>query len=192
MKSTIFRAVGLAGAAALLLSASACGISDSSSSTASGGSKCGAPASNSDSSAVSGAVKGDITFQTQGLKADFAGFFNPLIANFEKANPGVKVKWTDLAGGADFDSKMLTDAQSCTLPDVINAPGSTIVGLSNAGELINFDDKTPGIGDVYVPSIWKSIEFTKGSGHTALPWYWGPSVTTFNKSILTKAGLDSN
>lgn len=191
MKNSILRAAGLFGTAALLLSATACGISGSTPEAGSD-SKCGAPASNTDSTAVSGDVTGDITFQTQGLKADFAGFFDPLIANFEKANPGVKVKWTDLAGGADFDSKMLTDAQSCTLPDVINAPGSTIVGLSNAGELINFDAKTPGIGDVYVPSIWKSIEFTKGNGHTALPWYWGPSVTTFNKKVLTDAGLDAN
>ncbi|MFC8302585.1 extracellular solute-binding protein [Specibacter sp. NPDC057265] len=189
MKSTIFRTFGLVGTAALLLSSTACGITNSASDSADGG-KCGAPASNADSSAVSGEVTGDITFQTQGLKADFASFFEPLIADFEAENPGVKVKWTDLPGGADFDSKMLTDAQSCTLPDVINAPSSTIVGLTNADELINFDAKIPGIGETYVPSIWESIEFSKDGGHTALPWYWGPSITTFNKTILEDAGLD--
>lgn len=189
MKSRIIRAIGLAGTAALLLSTAACGMSDSSADAE--GAKCGAPESNTDGNAVSGDVTGDITFQTQGLKADFASFFDPLIADFESANPGVNVKWTDLPGGPEFDSKMMTDAQSCTLPDVINAPSSTIVGLTNADELINFDEKLPDIGDTYVPSIWESIEFSKDGGHTALPWYWGPSITTFNKTVLTDAGLDA-
>lgn len=49
---------------------------------------CGSSANNSESSTVS--------FQTWNLKNDtYTPYFTKLISEFEKENPGVKVKWVD-------------------------------------------------------------------------------------------------
>mgnify|MGYP001763180911 FL=1 len=41
-------------------------------------------------------LSGEITFQAQGLKGTFDGFFNDLIKKFEKEHSGCTIKWTDL------------------------------------------------------------------------------------------------
>ena len=102
--------VALAMVSTLGLSACSNGSSDSSSSSASGGAvsgsipkpdvACDIPATNLDDSKIdTSKVEGEITFQTQGLKTDFGDFFTKKIKEFEDANPGVKIKWTDQAGG---------------------------------------------------------------------------------------------
>lgn len=191
MKSRSRKAAVLVASAAILALLTGCGAASSSSNAATGyAGKCKAPAENSDATAITGTPSGTITFQTQGLKADFGEFFNPLIANFEKKYPKVTVKWTDEPGGNDAVSRMMADAQTCGLPDVLNVPGDSIFALTNAGMLMNFDKKDPSIGDGFVPSLWNSLTFNKKMGHTALPWYWGPFVTTYNKQLVKKAGLN--
>lgn len=191
MKRSANLVVGAITGAALVASMSACGIVGSGDS-ASGAGGCEAPSANTNDKPLSGKVDGNITFQTQGLKKDFKPFFTKTIKKFEKAHPGVKVKWTDVSGGANFDTQMLTDAQGCNLPDVLNVASTTIEALTNAGTLLNLDKKAPGVGSKFVPKMWKSIELDDTHGHTALPWYWAPFITTYNKKLFKKAGLDPN
>jgi ABC-type sugar transport system, periplasmic component len=143
-----------------------------------------------DSSAVTGKPSGTIVFQTTGLKGSFSSFFTPLIASFEKQNPGVHVKWIDDPGDNSFDSRMIAEARSCSLPDVLNLNTGTYTDLNNAGQLIDFSTKAPDVGKTFVPSVWSSITADKGAKHPVLPWYWGPDVMTFNASLYAKAGLD--
>jgi len=145
---------------------------------------------NIDSSSVdTSELEGEITFMTQGLKGTFDPFFENLIADFE-AQHDVKVNWTDQGGSADFDTLMVTQASNCSMADVINVPSSTVMALSAGDFLMDFDTKRPGIGETFVPKVWDSIGLGHKGAHTALPWYFGPFVTTFNKEIFEQAGLD--
>ncbi|MEY9894117.1 multiple sugar transport system substrate-binding protein [Catenulispora sp. MAP5-51] len=186
------RRAAVAGSAALILFTAACGASSSGSGGKSGPGAtgaCGSPASNSDDSPITGAVTGKITFVTSGLKSDFADFFNAEIKKFTDAHPGTSVDWQDLPADST-DARLVTDASSCTLADVINIATSDIKALSDAGTLMTLDKKVPGVADQFVPSVWTTTGFGKGGTHTAFPWYWGPSVLTYNKKIFTAAGLD--
>ncbi|ADH92242.1 extracellular solute-binding protein [Arcanobacterium haemolyticum] len=135
-------------------------------------------------------IEGEITFQTQGLKGTFDDFVNKKIADFEKLHPGTKIKWTDIPGGPDFDTTMITQASNCSMADVVNIASSTVLALSKANLLLNFDVKTPDVGKEFIPGVWNSVKFGAGESHTAYPWYFGPFLTTYNKQIFEKAGLD--
>ncbi|WP_300048873.1 extracellular solute-binding protein [Trueperella sp.] len=137
-------------------------------------------------------LEGEITFQTQGLKGTFDDFVNKKIADFEAMHPGTKINWTDAPGGADFDTTMVTQASNCSMADVINVAGSTVMALSKADMLLNFDVKTPDVGADFIPGVWDQVKFGAGDSHTAYPWYFGPFLTTYNKEIFQAAGLDPN
>lgn len=153
--------------------------------------KCDVPAENlsGDKLSTDGA-KGEITFQTQGLKGTFDDFFNGAIKQFEADNPDIKVNWTDLPGDKDFDTKMVTQASNCQMADVINVPSSTILALSKRNLLLDLDVKSPGTGDIYSKSVWDSVALGNDNHHTAYPWYFGPFAVTYNKDIFQRAGID--
>ena len=126
------------------LGLAACNPGGSSSDSSSGGSTaagsipkpdvaCDIPAGNLDDSKIdTSKVEGEITFQTQGLQNDFGDFFKAKIKEFEDANPGVKINWTDQGGGAEFDQTVTAQASNCKMADVINVPSSTILALSKS------------------------------------------------------------
>ena len=154
---------------------------------------CDIPEGNVDGKAIdTSKAEGEITFQTQGLQADFAEFFEAKIAEFEAANPGTTIKWTDQGGGAEFDQAITAQATNCQMADVVNTPSSSILALSKANLLMDYDVKAPGIGDKFVKSIWDSTAMGANGHHTALPWYFGPYITTYNKDVFKRAGLDEN
>ena len=186
------------------LGLAACNDGGSGSTSSSGGSTaagsipepdvaCDIPAGNLDNSKIdTSKVEGQITFQTQGLQNDFGDFFKAKIKEFEDANPGVKINWTDQGGGAEFDQTVTAQASNCKMADVINVPSSTILALSKSNLLMDYDVKAPGIGDKFVKSIWDSTALGANDHHTALPWYFGPYITTYNKEVFKRAGLDEN
>src|SRR5699024_959799 len=156
------------------------------------GVECEVPEENLDDSEIDRAsgLEGEIRFATQNLKTDFGEFFTGLISSFEEANPGVTITWEDTPQADDFDSRMVTDAQTCVMADVINVPGPTIAALSKANLLMDPDTRAPGIGARFIPGVWEASVFGKDRSHTALPWYWSPSVITYNRDLMEKAGLD--
>lgn len=152
---------------------------------------CNIPEANIDDSELDlEELSGEITFMTQGLKGTFDDFFTDLISTFETDNPGTTITWTDQGGSADFDTLMVTQAGNCSMADVINVPSSTILALSQANLLLDYDVKTPGAGEPFVPAIWDSTTFGAQGHHTALPWYFGPLLVTYNKQVFERAGLD--
>ena len=105
---------------------------------------CDVPAGNIDGSAIdTSKVEGEITFQTQGLQNDFGDFFKAKIKEFEDANPGVTINWTDQGGGAEFDQTITAQASNCKMADVVNVPSSTILALSKSNLLMDYDVKAP-------------------------------------------------
>src|SRR5699024_1469712 len=83
----------------------------------------------------------ELALMTQGLKGTFDDFFTGLISDFESANPGTSITWTDQGGTADFDTLMVTQAGNCSMADVINVPSSTVLALSRANLLLDYDVK---------------------------------------------------
>ncbi|WP_405730075.1 extracellular solute-binding protein [Streptomyces sp. NBC_00028] len=178
----------------LTLTAAGCGLSGGGSgdgdATAGG---CKVDEGNVGSGKLTGDVKGTITFQTTNLKKDFGDFFNGVIADFEKAHAGTKVKWIDDPGDNTFTSRTVADAQACTLADVINVNAPTATALTKAGYLLDVGTKDPDASKPFVSSFWKSATFKNADGkaiHTTLPWYTGGVVLTYNKDLLAKAGID--
>ncbi|MFF4801546.1 extracellular solute-binding protein [Streptomyces sp. NPDC001351] len=184
----------VAGIIALTLTAAGCGLSGGGSGSGDGtAGGCKVDKGNVGSGRLTGDVKGQITFQTTNLKKDFGAFFNGVIASFEKAHPGAKVKWIDDPGDNTFTQRTVADAQACTLPDVINVNAPTATALTKAGYLLNLSVKDPQVAKPFVPSFWKSATFKDASGsaiHTTLPWYTGGVLLTYNKDLLNKAGID--
>lgn len=184
----------VAGAIALALTAAGCGLSGGGSDgdgAKAGG--CSVDKGNVGSGKLTGEVKGQITFQTTNLKKDFSSYFNGVIAAFEKANPGAKVKWIDDPGDSTFTQRLVTDAQGCTLPDVVNINVNTAEALTKTGYLLNLDVKAPDAGKPFTAGTWKSSTYAQADGtkvHSVLPWYSGGIVQTFNTELLKKAGLD--
>ncbi|THA61121.1 sugar ABC transporter substrate-binding protein [Streptomyces sp. A0958] len=152
---------------------------------------CDVPDQNVDDKPVDKAkLSGEIRFATSSLKKDFGGFFNPLIEKFEKEHPGVKVKWEDTPTADDVDARMVNDAQTCVMADVVNVASSTVMALTKANMLMDLDVKAPGSGKDFLPDVWGKLGFGAQGHHTVYPWYWGPLITTYNKDLFTKAGLD--
>lgn len=172
--------LGLTAVGATALAVAACGGSSS------GGSDASATQGPVDTATVSG----EITFQTQGLKGTFDDFFNGLIKDFQDAHPGTTITWTDLPGADDTDATMVTQASNGTMADVINVASTTVLALSRGDFLLDIASAVPGIGDRFVPGVWDKLGLGVHGEHTALPWYFGPFVVTYNKDIFKAAGLD--
>ncbi|MET9088297.1 extracellular solute-binding protein [Streptomyces sp. NPDC004237] len=184
----------MTGVLVLALTAAGCGLSGGSGDGDATAGGCKVDQGNVGSGKLTGDVKGQITFQTTNLKKDFGDFFNGVIKAFEKAHPGAKVKWIDDPGDNTFTSRTVADAQACTLPDVINLNAPTATALTKAGYLLDLGAKDPDVAKPFVPSFWKSGTFkdAKGSSiHTVLPWYTGGVLITYNKDLLSKAGVDT-
>lgn len=140
---------------------------------------------------ITGEPSGQITFQTTALKSSFGEYFEKLIADFEEEYPDVTVKWQDDPGDAEFTQRLVTDAQSCALPDVLNLNQTTAYALYKENFLLDLSAAAPGIGDEFIPALWDSHTFPGDDSHYVLPWYWGLLGTqTFNTELMGRVGLD--
>lgn len=153
--------------------------------------RCDVPAENLDDSKVdTSAAKGEITFMTQNLKKDFEPFFTELFKQFEEENPGTKIIWQDKQGGPDFEKLMTADALQCQMADVINVPQQTVLALAKGDLLMDLDVKAPGIGDKFIKDLWEMTAVGHNNAHVGLPWYTSGPITTYNKTVFERNGLD--
>ena len=144
-----------------------------------------------DDALQSGPVEGEITFQTWSLKNDrFTPYFEKLIADFEKENPGTKIKWMDQPGDG-YEDKVLQQANSGELPDVINLPPQYAYQLAKAGQLEDLAKADPEALNAYVDGVTKAYTFDDaGGGSYGYGWYLGTDVNWWNTAMLEKAGVD--
>lgn len=121
------------------------------------------------------------------LEAQFKDYFDQLIAQFEKENPGVKVRWVDVPW-ADMQSKILTAVSANTAPDVVNLNPDFAAQLAGRNAWLALDDR---IGETdkaqYLPNIWKAS--TLDGKSFGLPWYLSTSITIYNQELLQQAGI---
>lgn len=141
--------------------------------------------------AITGEPKGEIVFQTTALKSSFSDYFEDLIADFEKQYPDVTVTWQDDPGDASFTQRLVTDAQSCALPDVLNLNQTTAYALYKENFLLDLSTAAPEAGGDFIPSLWDSMTFPGSDDHYVMPWYWGLlGIQTYNTDLMNQVGLD--
>ncbi|WGD38183.1 extracellular solute-binding protein [Lysinibacter sp. HNR] len=185
------RLLALVGIPALVVSLSGCGIGGGGADDQSRAGNCNISEEVSSSEPLTGEPTGEITFQTTSLRQDFSEYFEGVIDAFEAEYPGTTVNWQDDPGDSSFTQRLVSDAQACKLPDVVNLNQVTAYALRKANFLMNLDQKAPGSGDKFVQSIWDSLLMPEDTDHYVMPWYWGLlSIQTFNTDLMQKAGLD--
>lgn len=140
---------------------------------------------------TSGELSGTIKFQTWSLKNEkFTPYFNDLIAAFSAEHPKVKVEWIDQPGEG-YQEKVLSQANSNSLPDVINLPPDIAYPLASAGKLLDLGTADPKLANDYVKGAWDAYTYPGVTGAFGLPWYLGTDLGWWNSAELAKYGVDT-
>jgi putative chitobiose transport system substrate-binding protein len=130
---------------------------------------------------------GTIEFWTMQLQPKFTSYFQDLIAKFEQANPGIKVKWVDVPWSG-MESKILAAMQAKTAPDVVNLNPDFAAQLAAKNAWLELDSKlTNGESKQYLPGMWKANSL--GDKSFGLPWYLTTNITIYNQDLFKKAGI---
>lgn len=130
-----------------------------------------------------------ITFWTFYLSPTFDQYIKDTIARFQKAYPGVTVKWEDHQ--ATFQDDLKNAFSAGNAPDVINLSVSEgwVSDYASKGLLLPLDDKVPqAVQSMYFPGLWKE-QLVDGKNYQ-FPWYQGINVDLVNMKIYSDtAGL---
>ncbi|MBO0982082.1 extracellular solute-binding protein [Microbacterium sp. SD291] len=132
-----------------------------------------------------GELSGTVQFQTWSLKNEkFTPYFEALIDDFEKENPEVTVDWIDQPGDG-YQDKILSQANSDTLPDVLNLPPDIAFPLVQAGKLLDLAAADPDLEAAYNAGGWAAYSgFSGVEGTYGLPWYLGSDLSWWNLEQL--------
>ncbi|MEC4015410.1 ABC transporter substrate-binding protein [Streptomyces sp. H27-D2] len=150
---------------------------------------CGSPDGSGGAADASGKVEGTVKFQTWNLKANFKGYFEDVIADFEKKYPDAKVDWIDQPAEG-YPEKISADAAGGTLPDVVNVSPDLAYPLAQAGLALDLDEAAAKYEGEYLAGAWKSHRMPGMKGVYAFPWYLNTGPMFYNKALFKKAGLD--
>lgn len=137
-----------------------------------------------------GAADKTLEFWTLSLSPFFDEQMKQLAADFERANPGVHVKWVDVPYAA-AQQKFLSAVAAGNPPDVMNLSSDMTIQLYQQGALAPLSDyAAAGAFDVYFPKALATFIYDGKVYGT--PWYWAPKVMAYNTEIFKKSGLDIN
>lgn len=113
----------------------------------------------------------------------FDGYMKPLIAEFERQNPNIKIKWIDVPY-SEGEKRTLASILSSNPPDLVNLTPdfSSVLAQKQALEYIDCAKLKD-----YNKQITQSL-MTDGKCY-AVPFYATSSLTFYNKELLKKAGI---
>jgi putative chitobiose transport system substrate-binding protein len=132
-----------------------------------------------------------IVFRTMQLRPTFDDYFLPLFAEYEAANPDVKIQWDDLPYPG-YNTKLMTGFLAGKAPDVINLSSESVLVYADEGRFWSLDELLPQeVFDTYVPSLMEEGGTFNGKPY-ALPWYASTIVTFANAALLREAGLPAD
>jgi len=126
----------------------------------------------------------EIVFWTLQM-GDFAPYMNGVIADFEKQNPNIKIKWVDVPF-SEGEKRTLAAILSDNPPDLINLNPdfSAILAQKGALQMINEDDV-----EQFNQEIINSLKYNDKL--YAIPWYATSAITIYNNKLYTKAGYST-
>ncbi|WP_309113287.1 extracellular solute-binding protein [Saccharothrix sp.] len=138
---------------------------------------------------ATGEVKGEVSLQTWALKPKFTDYVQGVIDAFQQKYPGTTVKWLDQPGDGYAD-KVLSQAASGELPDVVNLPPDMALPLAKQQMLLDIAANDDKLRTDYVKGGVSAYEFAGRPGAYAYPWYLNTDVNYWNADLLTQHGLD--
>ncbi len=128
----------------------------------------------------------ELQFWTLDLAPRFNGYIGGVIAAWERRNPGVRVRWTDVPWGS-VERKLLAAVYARTAPDLVNLNPLFGANLASKGGLLPLDPLLPpGAADTYLPLIWQASR--QGEQQYAIPWYLTARITMANRELVRRAG----
>ncbi len=128
----------------------------------------------------------EITVWTLDLAPRFTPFLEGVIAAWERQNPGVTVRWSDVPWSS-VERKLLAAVFARTAPDLVNLNPPFAANLASKGGLLDLDTVLPAdAAAAYLPRIWESGR--QGQEQFAIPWYLTARVTMANERLLQQAG----
>ncbi|GGL72051.1 solute-binding protein [Curtobacterium citreum] len=139
----------------------------------------------------SGAIDGTITLQTWALTPTYTDYLQSVISAFEKEHPKATVKLQDQPGDGYAD-KVLSQASSNSLPDVVNLPPDIALPLAKRGFLQDVSKDDSKLGSTYVAGALDSYRYKGLDGTYGYPWYLNTDVDYWNKTMFDKCGLDAD
>ncbi|WP_425144813.1 ABC transporter substrate-binding protein [Deinococcus sp.] len=130
-----------------------------------------------------------IDFWTFYLAPKFDGYINGVIADFQKANPGIKVNYIDKQG--TLEQELITNISLGTSPDVVNLWVESTQKAADAGLLSDMGALVTNAKSLYYPNSLNN--FTVGGKLYGLPWYasFDAGVMAYNNDLIKKAGVSS-
>ncbi len=124
----------------------------------------------------------EVTFWTLQMN-DFAPYINNVIADFERDNPNVKIKWVDVPF-SEGEKRTLAAVLSNNPPDLINLNPDFASLLAQRGALFEINTE---YAEQFNNSVINSLKID-GKLYS-LPWYATSAVTIYNKKLLEQAGV---
>ncbi len=137
----------------------------------------------------------ELEFWTMQLKPNFTKYFANLNQTFEQQNEPTKLRWVDIPWSA-MENKVLTSISAKTAPDVVNLNPKFASQLATRNAWLNLETAVPPkVKATYLPKIWQAstievCQENQCSEQTfGLPWYLTTTITIYNRSLLTQAGI---
>ncbi|GAA4008578.1 sugar ABC transporter substrate-binding protein [Deinococcus rubellus] len=131
----------------------------------------------------------EVQFWTWYLSPKFDNYIKSTISDFEKANPGITVKWFDKQDSMVQD--FIASVNLGSAPDVVNLNIDETAKAAQNGFLKNVDSLTPmaSLKSTFYPQTLAN--FTIGGKVYAYPWYGSlnEGVLLYNPDLLKKAGV---
>jgi len=134
-----------------------------------------------------GSTRAPVTLTYWNFTASAMPIEGTLISNFEKANPGIKIKLVNQPI-ANYENKVILSARTHSLPDVFQAIPEWLYDLVAAKAAGNITPEVnsagPALHNAFTVSGWKLV--TKGSAIYGLPFRWGNSAVFINPAIFRR------
>ena len=111
----------------------------------------------------------------------------PIVADFERAHPGLKVRLERLAAPVGRE-RILAALAADSVPDLCQIGSDSMPGLLAGNRLA---DWSAGVADLR-PQLHGWEMCSVGDALYGVPWVLAPRVLYFNSRLLARAGLDPN
>jgi multiple sugar transport system substrate-binding protein len=150
----------------------------------------GKPAATSAPSAAepAGSQPVEITFSAWGAPEELA-VWNQIVADFEIANPNIKVN-VEVSDWTSYWDKLKTQLAANTPPDVFAMDAPLFLDYQTRGVLLNIQpyiDKNPGMLDGIYPQTLEA--YKTAEGYYGLPRDFNTIVLFYNKDMFDAAGV---